>query len=177
MQIRTLWASFVIAAAAANGVHAGDNDVAEGKKRYDKDCLVCHGDNTQASRSRPFLALQPGKSPWLAPSSRSDVPDGDLAAVLAGHDQPTRLAIAPPYGPSLRGVVGREAGSVKGFKYSRAFREAFKGMEWTEAALDVWLTDSSRWVPDSLMLYKQPDPEVRRQLIEFLKAHPGSTAQ
>jgi hypothetical protein len=32
-------------------------------------------------------------------------------------------------------------------------------------------------VPDSLMLYKQPDPEVRRQLIEFLKAHPGSTAQ
>lgn len=82
-----------------------------------------------------------------------------------------RIAVAPPYGPNLRGVYGRPAGTVPGFVYSSAFLKSLKGMEWNDAALDVWITNSQKWVPGVYMFYKQTDPEVRRKIILYLKAN------
>jgi cytochrome c2 len=48
--------------------------------------------------------------------------------------------------------------------------KTLKGMEWNDAALNVWITDTQSWVPGVYMFYKQRDPEVRRKIIEYLKA-------
>jgi len=83
-----------------------------------------------------------------------------------------RLAVAPPYGPPLRDVYGRQAGTVPGFAYSRAFKTILQGVVWDRGTLDVWIMDSQAWVPGSIMFYKQPDPDIRRKIIAYLEAHP-----
>jgi cytochrome c len=84
---------------------------------------------------------------------------------------PDRVAVAMPFGPHLRGIVGRPAGTVPGYSYSPTMMKTLKGMEWNEAALDVWITNPQKWVPGVYMYYKQPDPEVRRKIILYLKAN------
>ena len=42
---------------------------------------------------------------------------------------------------------------------------------WDDASLNVWITGPQLWVPGVYMFYKQPDPEVRRKIIEYLKAY------
>jgi cytochrome c2 len=86
-------------------------------------------------------------------------------------DSETWLAFAPPYGPPLRGVYGRPAGSVAGFNYSSAFKQALQGVVWDEQTLNVWLTNSQKRAPGSLMFYRQPEAEIRRQIILYLRAN------
>ena len=94
---------------------------------------------------------------------------GPAAPVLTAADE--RIAVAPPYGPSLHGVYGRQAGSVPGFAYSRAFKNILQGVVWDRGTLDVWIMDSQAWVPGSMMFYKQLDPDIRRKIITYLEAH------
>ena len=94
------------------------------------------------------------------------------AASVADAVQGGHLAFAPPFGPQLRGVYGRAAGTVDGFEYSASFLKTLKGMEWNDATLDVWITSPQAWVPGVYMYYKQPDPEIRRKIILYLKANP-----
>ena len=54
--------------------------------------------------------------------------------------------------PSLRGVVGRRAGTVEGFAYSDAMRAAGRrGLVWDEAALARFLADPEAVVPGTDM--------------------------
>jgi cytochrome c2 len=99
-------------------------------------------------------------------------PDSAAAAPEADASRQERLAVAPPFGPNLRGIYGRPAGSVAGFVYSSTFMQTLKGMEWNDAALDVWITNPQAWVPGVYMYYKQADPEIRRKIILYLKANP-----
>ncbi len=71
-------------------------------------------------------------------------------------------------GPNLWGVVGRPAGSVLGFKYSKAIKAA--DITWTREHLDAWLTDPKALIPGSVVLYKQKDPEIRQKIIAFVAA-------
>ena len=148
---------------APSAALAQDSDVAAGERLYIGQCKICHGALTETAasqaRARPpvgFNQLALGPSPQHAAS--------DAAPVL--------LAFAPPFGPTLRGVYGRPAGSVAGFDYSATFMAKLKGMEWNEAALDVWITSPQAWVPGVYMYYKQPDADVRRKIIAYLKANP-----
>ena len=108
-------------------------------------------------------------SPQLTSGSSVSAPTATWPAVNAMDA--VRIAVAPPYGPNLRGVYGRPAGTVAGFVYSDAFLKSLKGMEWNDAALDVWITNPQKWVPGVYMFYKQTDPEVRRKIILYLKAN------
>ena len=140
---------------------AAADDAAEGEKLYRSQCQMCHGriDND-------------AKAAWPLPvrvamgNARSSVVD---FAPGLGMDT---LAFAPPFGPNLRGVVGRIAGTAAGFSYSPTFMKTLKGMEWNEAALNVWITSPQAWVPGVYMFYKQPDPEIRQKIIAYLKANP-----
>ena len=88
-----------------------------------------------------------------------------------------QLAVALPPGPTLRGVLGREAGTVPGYQYSRAFLAALRGVVWTRATLDRWITDTRAWVPGAIMVYHQPDPDIRARIIDYLErpeASPGA---
>ena len=73
-------------------------------------------------------------------------------------------------GPSLAGVVGREAGSIEGFKYSDAIKAS--GVTWTPENLDVWLVNSAEFIPGNRMsqLFRPgvQDDEKRADLIAYL---------
>jgi len=95
-----------------------------------------------------------------------------LAAAQHGRsDVPVTLAFAPPFGPPLNGVYGRKAGSVPGFDYSSTLLATLKDLVWDDASLNVWITNPQAWVPGVYMFYKQPDAEIRRKIIAYLKAN------
>jgi cytochrome c len=70
-------------------------------------------------------------------------------------------------GPMHRGVVGRTAGSVPDFNYSKALRDS--GVVWDGRALDRWLADPQAFIPGQRMNVKVSDPADRADLIAFLK--------
>jgi len=76
-------------------------------------------------------------------------------------------------GPTLAGLFGRKAGTVPGFKYSKAMRA--KGVVWTEATLDAYLTKPKAYVPGTTMIYSGLRRTAdRRDLIAYLKKALGS---
>jgi cytochrome c len=70
-------------------------------------------------------------------------------------------------GPSLFGVVGRQAGQIPGFHYSPANAES--GLTWNVATLDRYLTNPQAVVPKTIMPYAGlKDDEKRANLIAYL---------
>ncbi len=70
--------------------------------------------------------------------------------------------------PDLTGVVGRKAGSLKGYQYSPALRNA--GFVWTAEKLDQWLTSPHKAVAETEMAFPGLKSEKERgAVIEFLK--------
>jgi cytochrome c len=70
-------------------------------------------------------------------------------------------------GPMHKGVVGRAAGTVPGYNYSPALRNA--KIVWTEENLDKWLTGPQDFIPGTKMFYEVKSPQDRADLIAFLK--------
>jgi cytochrome c len=70
-------------------------------------------------------------------------------------------------GPMHKGVVGRAAGTVPGYDYSAALRNA--KIVWTEENLDKWLTDPQAFIPETKMFFAVDNPQDRADLIAFLK--------
>jgi cytochrome c2 len=173
-----LLVSFTLAAVAG----AQESDLAAGEKLYTSQCKICHGSVTASQtgeRAQPQhlpVRLAMGHGGSTSTDVTLPITDGLATATgispVAGTAPDTRIAFAPPFGPNLRGVYGRPAGSVPSFEYSSTFLKMLKGMEWNDAALDVWITNPQTWVPGVYMYYKQPDAEVRRKIILYLKANP-----
>ena len=74
-------------------------------------------------------------------------------------------------GPNLHGVVGRPAGSLKGFKYSPAFVTAASKITWTADMIDKWITNPQQVIPGTVMLYHQSDVDKRQLIIGYLQKH------
>ena len=74
-------------------------------------------------------------------------------------------------GPSLKGIVGRKAATVEGFKYSDAMlAKAAEGVVWDEATLATYLPDPKAFVPGTKMVFPGlKKPEEVTDLIAFLK--------
>lgn len=72
-------------------------------------------------------------------------------------------------GPSLAGVVGRQAGGVEGFgRYSEALLSS--GLEWDRETLDRWLADPGALVPGTSMRIRPvADAAMRQDIIAFLE--------
>jgi cytochrome c len=120
-----------------------------------------------------------------------------LSPAVAQHGDATRgqrdfRACAPCHslepdrnmtGPSLANLWGRKAGGLPSFdRYSDALKSS--GIIWDDRALDGWLTDPQRMVPDNDMPFEGiKDARVRADLLAFLKdatkpgAAPERTAQ
>ena len=177
--------SLVMACLLGTAVRAQESDSDAGKLLYRDDCGTCHG--LIASDARYYF---PGESLWqrvqvgMLPSVASQWAVLSGRGVSVSHRRAmrspsapvsttddARVAVAPPYGPSLRGVYGRPAGTVPGFAYSRAFKNILQGVVWDRGTLDVWIMDSQAWVPGSMMFYKQPDADIRRKIIAYLEAN------
>jgi cytochrome c len=74
-------------------------------------------------------------------------------------------------GPHLKGVVGRKAASVEGFKYSDAMlAKGAEGVVWDEPTLTAYLPDPKGFVPGTKMVFTGvKKPEDVADLIAFLK--------
>ncbi|HET6320818.1 MAG TPA: cytochrome c family protein [Hyphomicrobium sp.] len=72
-------------------------------------------------------------------------------------------------GPTLKGVFGRKAGTVEGFKYSPKMQES--GLVWDEANLTEFLHDPKKKVPGTRMIFPgiKDDAEIEN-LIAYLKS-------
>ena len=71
-------------------------------------------------------------------------------------------------GPSLAGVVGRDIGSVAGFRYSPA-NQATEG-EWTPERLFEYLEDPRSYMPGTTMSFAGiSDAQNRADLIAYLE--------
>ena len=72
-------------------------------------------------------------------------------------------------GPHLKGVVGRKAGSVEGYKYSKAMAEA--DITWDEESLEEFLKKPRDFVKGTKMSFAGLKKEDQREdVIAYLKA-------
>jgi cytochrome c oxidase assembly protein Cox11 len=73
-------------------------------------------------------------------------------------------------GPALASVMGREAGSVPNYPYSRALRGAH--LVWTSATLDKWLQNPAAFVAGAQMPVHVDDASERQDIISYLASLP-----
>jgi cytochrome c len=103
-----------------------------------------------------------------ANASSADIGRGRQVFAVCAACHREASAEVPNPGPSLRGVFERAAGTVPGFRYSRALRNAKR--PWNESALDAYLADPQAAVPGNTMPFPGlPDAAQRRDLIAYLK--------
>jgi cytochrome c len=78
-------------------------------------------------------------------------------------DQPTNRV-----GPNLVGLFGRKAGSVEGFNYSDAMKNA--GLTWDDESLSKYLKDPKGAIPGNKMAYAgvRKDDDLKN-LLAYLK--------
>ena len=74
-------------------------------------------------------------------------------------------------GPILNGIVGRPAGTIEGFSYSPANKEAeSKGLVWTEDILFKYLENPTAFMPKTKMIFPGiKDEQDRKDVIAYLK--------
>src|SRR4051812_40550490 len=81
-------------------------------------------------------------------------------------------------GPSLVGVVGRQAGSQPHFNYTKAIRES--GITWDTAKLYRFLENPMEVLPGTTMPIPVADPRNRADVVAYLatlKVPPGVTVK
>jgi cytochrome c len=87
-----------------------------------------------------------------------------FTACAACHatDNTTRL------GPGLQGIVGRQSGSIAGFRYSRAMKNA--NITWDAKSLDAYITAPQALVPGTTMPFSGlPNAGDRADLVAYLE--------
>jgi cytochrome c len=69
-------------------------------------------------------------------------------------------------GPSLAGIVGSKSGTVPGFDFSAAMKEA--NITWDEANLDKYLANPTGFVHGTKMFVNLPNEADRQNVIAYL---------
>ena len=71
-------------------------------------------------------------------------------------------------GPPLYNLLGRKAGSVEGYKYSKAMKNS--DVVWDEESLDKFLTKPRKFIPKTKMSFRGiKKKSLRDDLISFFK--------
>ena len=71
-------------------------------------------------------------------------------------------------GPPLNNLLGRKAGSVEGYKYSKAMKNS--SVVWNEESLDKFLTKPRKFIPKTKMSFRGiKKKSLRDDLISFFK--------
>src|ERR1700731_979721 len=77
-------------------------------------------------------------------------------------------------GPSLAGGFGRTRGSVPGYNYSAALKNAH--LTWEAQTLDKFLQNPGGLVHGTKMFATVPDADTRQRIIAYLKSLPPPAA-
>jgi cytochrome c oxidase assembly protein subunit 11 len=120
-----------------------------------------------------FASVRPAEASDLGRFA-APIPPGPTADPLRGHQlfaQRCAGCHAPSRngaGPMLGGVLGRRAGSIAGYDYSPALRDA--GLVWSPGNLERWLAGPKAFIPGSKMPVHVGESFDRRDLIAYLAA-------
>jgi cytochrome c len=118
--------------------------------------------------TRPLMACTGALSAvvlcWTPANAAGDAARGE---VLYQGCQDCHSIEKNDVGPMHKGVVGRAAGTVPGYNYSPALRNA--KIVWTEENLDKWLTSPQDFISGTKMFYEVRSHKDRADLIAFLK--------
>lgn len=88
-----------------------------------------------------------------------------FARCAACHDLNTG---ATRLGPSLKGIVGRKAGTFGTYAYSAAMKG--KGVTWNPQTLDAFLSGPTKYVPGTKMAFAGlPNAQDRADVIAYLQ--------
>jgi cytochrome c2 len=82
--------------------------------------------------------------------------------VACHSTQPGKNAV----GPSLAGIVGSKSGTVPGYDFSPAVKDA--NITWDDANLDKYLTDPEGFIHGTRMLINLPGETDRQNVIAYL---------
>ncbi|MGI9436762.1 MAG: c-type cytochrome, partial [Geminicoccaceae bacterium] len=114
----------------------------DGSAIYDDTCVRCHGLLQEQSSWHQFIPT-----------------DGTTVD----------LAVVTPQGPTLNGIIGRPAGIIEGYTYSKGMRAfARTGAVSDRETLDKLLTDSRKFVKGTFMILKLED-EDRALVLDYLE--------
>jgi len=74
-------------------------------------------------------------------------------------------------GPLLNGIIGRQAGTIEGYNYSEANKQAgAKGLVWTEEVMTKYLEAPLSFMPGTKMAFAGlKDGQDRKDVIAYLK--------
>jgi len=79
-------------------------------------------------------------------------------------------------GPSLYGLIGRTAGTVEGYRYSKANAES--GIVWTPEVMFEYLENPRKFIPGTKMAFPGlPNPQDRVDVISYIANNGGMAAQ
>ncbi|MFV0294768.1 MAG: c-type cytochrome [Hyphomicrobiaceae bacterium] len=104
-----------------------------------------------------IVALALASAPALAQDAGGDAAEGEkvfrqcIACHVVQNDAGELLAgRAGKTGPNLFGIIGRHAGSVEGFRYSKVMHEAGEaGLVWSEETLVPYLHDPTAFLRET----------------------------
>jgi cytochrome c oxidase assembly protein Cox11 len=114
-----------------------------------------------------FRSRNPDKARDLDRFKTAGPPDAAHGAALYAADCSACHGLDQArVGPPLRGVVGRLAGSVRGYPYSRALASSHR--TWTTATLAQWLQDPQAAIPGALMPMAVGNAQDRADIIAYL---------
>src|SRR5947207_11398260 len=109
-------------------------------------------------------ALAAGRADAQLTPPASKPPDGAvLFKQQCARCHTTNASDPPRQGPTLFNIVGREAGTAEGFRYSAGFANA--KFKWDEHKLDEWLVDPQAMIPGAIMPYRQARSELRMAIV------------
>lgn len=107
---------------------------------------------------------------WVATAQAqvpSVVPQGMAQFNICAACHPTSEDGAHALGPNLRGVLGRKAASVAGFRFSKAM--AASPVVWDKETLDAFLENPMKTVPNNAMPYAgMKRAEDRKAVIDYM---------
>lgn len=104
----------------------------------------------------------------MVPSMAAGPPDALRGEQIYVRCMACHALTADRVGPRHCGLLGRAAGSVPGFAYSPAMKNA--KLVWDEKTLDLFIRKPLQLVPGTAMTYDGvPDPWERADLIAYLK--------
>jgi cytochrome c len=109
-----------------------------------------------------FLAAEPFAGAANAGDATHGAQVFNACAACHATDNTTRL------GPGLQSIVGRRSGTMPGFRYSRAMKNA--NITWDEKSLDTYVNAPQTLVPGTTMPFSGlPNAGDRADLIAYLE--------
>ena len=116
-----------------------------------------------------------GTAGLAAPAGAATTGDPDKGEALYSRCIACHALAYDRTGPRHCGLLGRRAGSVAGFEYSKAMKGS--AIVWTTATLNTFLANPMKSMPGTAMGYAGvTDPQERADLVAYLAQASGSAA-